>query len=106
MDIFEFYKKTKLNDEVKEKASAWFRITYEPWIAYVKKIRKNKQENQQERFKGLFSFAWLVYPVLLEIFDEKRNDSKDNTEPKKRRRKKKNKGKDLPILSNNSNRQT
>jgi hypothetical protein len=91
VDIFEFYKKTKLYDEVKEKASAWFRISYEPWITYVKKIRKNKPENQHERFKGLFSFAWLVYPILFEIFDEKKNDPKNNTESKKKRRKKKNK---------------
>ena len=104
LDIFEYYKRGNLYDEVKKKASAWFQITYEPWITYVKKNRKNKPENQQERFKGLFSFAWLVYPVLLEIFDEKRNDPMNNTKSKKK--KKKNKGKDRPVLPNNINGQT
>jgi hypothetical protein len=115
LEIFEYHNQTKSYEEVQKKASAWFRITYEPWMKYVKKNRKNKKKNknrlinnqqaeQQERFKGLFSFAWLVYPVLLEIFKEKEKDANNNTESKKKKKKKKkNKTKDSPVSSNNNN---
>ncbi len=112
LDTFEFHNQTTSFEEIKKKASAWFRITYEPWMIYVKKNRKNKNKNmptnnqqveEQQQFKGLFSFAWLAYPVLLKIFNEKENDSKNNTESKKKKKKnkKKDKKKDSSIPLNN-----
>lgn len=99
---------TETLEEVKKKASAWFRVTYEPWILYMKKYRKDKkkkqtnmnnqqtrqQQQQREYFKGLFSFAWIVYPVLLEIFDEKNEEFQAKKETKKKKKKTKNKKKD------------
>lgn len=68
-------------EEVKKKASAWFRVTYEPWMTYLKKKQKKSSqtrqpirpegEPRQEQYKGFFSFAWLAYPVLLKILAEK-----------------------------------
>jgi hypothetical protein len=47
------------------------------------------QQQQHQRFKGLFSFAWLVYPVLLRIFEEREDDSNNNTGPRKKKKKNK-----------------
>ncbi len=114
LEVFECYNRTKSYEEVQKKASAWFRITYEPWMKYIKQNRKNKKKNQnrvmnsqpaeqQQRFKGLFSFAWLVYPVLLEIFKEKEKDTNNNTESKKKKKKKKkNKTKDSSVSTDNN----
>jgi hypothetical protein len=101
-------------EEVKKKASAWFNVTYEPWMTYMKKNNRNKMKNrdwprhnhqaeEQQRFKGLFSFAWIVYPVLLAIFKEKNEqDEMNNMESKKR---KKNKNKNSSIVTTNNNQQ-
>jgi len=86
-------------------------------MLYVKKYRKdkknkhmnmnNQQTEQQQYFKGLFSFAWIVYPVLLKIFDEKNEDLENMKESnkKKKKKKKKNKKKGEPdntlVASNN-----
>ncbi len=105
LDVFEYDNRTASFEEVKKKASAWFRITYEPWMIYIKKNQKNKNKNrnippnnqreqQHEQFKGLFSFAWVVYPVLLDIFSE--NQPMNNTKSNRRKQKKrKNKNKDF-----------
>lgn len=100
-----------ISDEIKKKASAWFHITYEPWRTYVRKNRelnKNKpkrasnheKEKQLEGFKELFSFAWIVYPVLFEIFDINNRDSTIANQSKKK--KQKNKRND-PTAKNNKN---
>jgi hypothetical protein len=93
LDLFEFHNQPASFGEVKKKASAWFRITYERWMIYIRKSQKNKnknrnnqQEEQHEQFKGLFSFAWVVYPVLLDIFNE--NEPMNNTESTRRKQKK------------------
>lgn len=87
------------NDEIQKKASAWFRVTYEPWMTYLKKKRKNQKKNSMadgertdDRYNGFFSFAWLVYPVLLKIFQEKQDTFIiiDDGSKKKKKRKKKN----------------
>jgi hypothetical protein len=111
--VLEFHNLTASFEEVKKKASAWFRVTYEPWMIYIKKYQKNKnktrnippnnqQEEEHEQFKGLFSFAWVVYPVLLDIFSE--NEPMNNTETKKKKKKKRrNKNKDFLNPLNNKN---
>ncbi|CAF3656841.1 unnamed protein product [Rotaria sordida] len=69
LDVFEYYNQIASLDEAKKKASAWFHITYQPWIIHIKKYQKNKnkkqkpfpnnqQTEQPTQFKGLFSFAW------------------------------------------------
>ncbi len=99
-------------EEVKKKASAWFHVTYDPWIKYMKKNKKNTTNNRnahgnnyesekQQRFKDLFSFAWLIYPVLLKIFDEKENNPNNDTELKKKKKKKKKKNSHNPPHNNN-----
>jgi hypothetical protein len=92
--LFEFHNKIESDmKEVKKKASAWFRVTYNPWIAYIRQNNKTKNQRQSEaqqwQFRELFSFAWLVYPVLLNIFEEKQKDAMSNKESKKRKKKKK-----------------
>ncbi|CAF1184734.1 unnamed protein product [Rotaria sordida] len=95
VDIYEYYNQMTLSDAVKQKASAWFHTTYESWIKRIETYRKikNKKQNksmdnqrtkQFTRFNELFSFAWLVYPVLLEIYTE---DEKVSTTKKKNKRK-------------------
>lgn len=116
LDLFEFHSTTPDYEEIEKKASAWFRVTYEPWITHVKnKQGKGTRTNtsstrdhpEQERYRGLFSFAWLVYPVLLRIFQQ-REDTLDNNTSLKRKRKrttyKKRKSRVLP--SNKKNKQT
>jgi pterin-4a-carbinolamine dehydratase len=116
LERLEYHDRMKFYEEVKQKASAWFHVTYEPWIKYTKRncsktkrsrdrFTNNQQAEQQpKQFKGLFSFAWIVYPVLLEIVSEKQGDLENNTESKnkKKKKKKKNKNKDV-ILPNNNN---
>jgi hypothetical protein len=92
LDWFTFYNKIEITDdsEVAKKASAWFRVTYK-WLnkqtkqSEKKKKKRNRkrknrmannqQQNQkpqaQYKFQPLFSFAWIVYPVLMKIYDEK-----------------------------------
>lgn len=76
-------------EEIDKKASAWFRVTYEPWMGYMKRKQTkagstHEHEGTQDRYRGLFSFAWLVYPVLLKIFQE-REDTLNNDRSLKRK---------------------
>jgi hypothetical protein len=107
LERLEYHDRMMFYDEVKKKASAWFHVTYEPWIIYMKKNNRNKMKNrgnftnnqqaEQQRFRGLFSFAWIVYPVLLAIFTEKKEqDSMNSTKSKK-------KTKNSSIVSNSNN---
>ncbi|CAF3867800.1 unnamed protein product [Rotaria sp. Silwood1] len=80
LDLLEFYKNNVNRNEVYKKASAWFLVTYKSWIQLIKQTKqkakklKNINNNQQQQhFRGLFSFAWLVYPVIFQIFDEQNN---------------------------------
>ncbi len=95
---------------MKKKASAWFKTTYEPWMIHIKKNRKNPKKNRNmvttdereekqvhQRYNGLFSFAWVIYPVLLRIFQEKEDDPKNNTQSKKKKKK------NRSVLPNNNN---
>ncbi|CAF3958164.1 unnamed protein product [Rotaria sp. Silwood1] len=95
VDIYEYYNRMTLSDAVKQKASAWFHTTYESWIKRIETYRKinNKKRNksmdnqrtkQFARFNELFSFAWLVYPVLLNIYTE---DAKVPTKKQTNKRK-------------------
>jgi hypothetical protein len=63
-------------------------------------LRTNEREEKQvhQRYNGLFSFAWVIYPVLLRIFQEKEDHSKDNTQSKKNKRKR-----DPSVLRNKKN---
>lgn len=80
---------TTNTSEIMKKASAWFRVTYK-WISNKleakkkgrNRKRKNRMTDQQQQNQELknrkksqpfCSFAWIVYPVLLEIYDEKQN---------------------------------
>ena len=69
--------------EIAKKASAWFRVTYK-WLGNQtkknekkKKKRKNPKKNiqqqlhSQRKFQRLLSFAWIVYPILIKIYDDK-----------------------------------
>ncbi len=75
---FSFYNTNEINtgSEIIKKASAWFRITYK-WLDNQTKKKRNrkrknrKQNNHQQKSQQLLSFAWIVYPVLMKIFDEK-----------------------------------
>jgi hypothetical protein len=100
LEVFEIDGPATSYEEVKKKASAWFKTTYEPWMIHIEKyqktlkknrymLRTNEREEKQvhQRYNGLFSFAWVIYPVLLRIFQEKEDDSKNNTQSKKNKRK-------------------
>ena len=101
---YDFITKQGINDEIKKKASAWFRVTYDPWIAYVKKSRKKRQEDVHHRYEGLFSFAWIVYPVLFSIYDMNKSDPGYDMKNKKKKKKKKNKqSNDKVVSSGNTN---
>lgn len=90
---FTFYSNMEItNDgEVAKKASAWFRVTYK-WVnnqmrqkqGKKKKRRNRKRKNQlandqqrreeshnKHKSQPLLSFAWIVYPILMKIHDEK-----------------------------------
>ncbi len=114
-DVLEDHDQITSFDEVKKKASAWFHVTYDPWIKYMKKNGRSSMKNRhmstidhrtekEQRFKGLFSFAWLIYPVLLKIVNQKEDDSMNDAESKKKRKKKKNnrkKNSSVPPHNNN-----
>ncbi|CAF2120252.1 unnamed protein product [Rotaria magnacalcarata] len=110
IDTLEFYEKLSVMEEAKKKASAWFHATYEPWIIKINKYRKsqkkkpslftnNQQTEEPKRFDDLLSFAWIVYPVLMKIYEETQNNAESNS---KRKKKKKNKEKDIPIVPKNN----
>jgi hypothetical protein len=91
LDLFTYCSKNEItNDsEVCKKAAAWFRVTYKWLNNQAKRSKKNKKRNRkrknrmannqrqnqerENRYKPqpLFSFAWIVYPVLMQIYDEK-----------------------------------
>ena len=85
-------------EEIKKKASAWFRVTYEPWMIHLRRhSRMNTRSaagsdppNQQRQ---LFSFAWLVYPVLFSIFQGRTISTKNRRRSKKKRNRRKKTGK-------------
>lgn len=78
-----------ISSEIIKKASAWFRVTYKWLINQTKPTKKNKKRNrkrknrikknqeQQNRFKSppLLSFAWIVYPILMKIYDIKQEST-------------------------------
>lgn len=116
LDKFEFEGEQGLVEEVKKKASAWFRVTYEPWIFQINKYKKKQGKNlkqitnQQQKedsndFKPpLFSFAWIVYPVLLDMCDERYAIAEPTLKRRKRRHKKNKKKIDnIPMTTTNSN---
>ncbi|CAF4753912.1 unnamed protein product [Rotaria sp. Silwood1] len=118
LDLYQFHNEMILPDELKKKASAWFHITYDPWIIHINKYQKNKKKKQNKfpndqqteqptRFQGLFSFAWLIYPVLLKIFDENQKNASETTvsNTKRKNKKKKNKRKHVHASSDNTNEQ-
>jgi hypothetical protein len=78
---FSFHSKNEItiNSEIAKKASAWFCVTYK-WLVNQTKMKRNtKRMNRdnnnhttiQQKYHGLLSFAWIVYPILMKIFDEK-----------------------------------
>ncbi len=85
LDWFTFYHKIEItNDsEIAKKASAWFRVTYQ-WLYNQLKQNENKkikrdrtttdneriQQQNQLRSQRFLSFAWIVYPILMKIYDE------------------------------------
>jgi hypothetical protein len=62
-----------------------------------KKNRNKHTTNQreeiqiQQQYTGLFSFAWLVYPVLLNIFQEREYEYSNSSKKSKKKKKKKDK---------------
>ncbi|CAF1676730.1 unnamed protein product [Rotaria magnacalcarata] len=112
IDVLTFNDKESVLEEAKKKASAWFRVTYQTWIIQINKYRKsqknkpntltnNQQTEEPKDFKELFSFAWIVYPVLLEIYDETRSNAESNPK-RKRQTKKKNNRKDISAVPKNN----
>jgi hypothetical protein len=89
LDWFTCYTGIKITNgsEIAKKASAWFRVTYERLNNQTKQSRKkrnrkrnNRMENNQQqnqevqdpyKVRRLYSFAWIVYPVLMKIYDDK-----------------------------------
>jgi hypothetical protein len=80
LDLADFY--DKHFNHVECKASAWFYVTYE------EELHNNEIVVQQS--DRLYSFAWLVYPVLLHIYDRCRDDSETSFVIRRTKRKKKN----------------
>ncbi len=93
LTLFSFYNREDVrNDsEIMKKASAWFQVTYQ-WLNNQTKPTKNSTkrrnpmtDNQQQnpeqqyryKYQPLFSFAWIVYPVLMKIYDNKPKSSNE-----------------------------
>ncbi len=78
---FSFYNKNEIttSSEIAKKASAWFCVTYEWLNNQTKEKRNRKRKNQrvnnhrqgQKISQRLLSFAWIVYPILMKIYDDK-----------------------------------
>ncbi|CAF4632361.1 unnamed protein product, partial [Rotaria socialis] len=111
IDLLKFNDKESELEEAKKKASAWFRATYQTWIIKINKYRKsqknkpntlanNQQTEEPKGFKELFSFAWIAYPVLLEIYDETQSNAESNPK-RKRQMKKKNNRKNISAVPKN-----
>ena len=110
LEMLELHLRTPPYEEIQKKASAWFHVTYKPWTTYLDKKRKNQKKKaakmmpDEDRYKNFFSFAWLVYPILLKIAQEKEDTLiliEDNSKKKQRKKKKK---KNSTITSNNGKR--
>lgn len=83
---FEFHTNSEFTTEteIAKKASSWFRVTYQ-WLYNQLKQNENKkikrdrtttdneriQQQNQLRSQCFLSFAWIVYPILMKIYDEK-----------------------------------
>ncbi|CAF1156330.1 unnamed protein product [Rotaria sordida] len=65
---------------VEQKASAWFYVTY--------KEELNNDGNMTNQQNRLYSFAWLVYPVLFHIYDHHHNDDNISFEIRHKKRNK------------------
>ena len=103
VDIFEYYKQGSLYEEIKKKASAWFRIAYEPWIIYMKKSRKAKRETNSHDSKDyLVLLGWCIQ-CYGKFLMKKRKIQRIIPKRRKKERKRKNKRKDAPILPNTTN---
>lgn len=94
-ELFAFSNRQELcGEKVKQKASAWFGVTYIPWARHIWEAGNNTVTRV---YTELFSFAWLVYPVLLDIYRENHPDSEEEfhatkragRKPRKHRRKRK-----------------
>jgi len=89
--LFSFYSRKETTDdsEIMKKASAWFQVTYKWLNNQTKPIKTNRKrrnpatnnQEQQYRYKyqPLLSFAWIVYPVLMKIYDNNHKKT-DNME--------------------------
>ena len=62
-------RKDTCEERVKQKASAWFRVTYEPFQRYLrqKRSKTNGDESTPPRFSEERSLGWEVDPVLIEV---------------------------------------
>lgn len=87
-ELLAFYqRKENCVERVKQKASAWFTVTYEPWRRYLQQAQRSLKSDQKPvKYDGLLSFAWLVYPVLLTIFQEKNDTEKTNGKKRLKRK--------------------
>jgi hypothetical protein len=74
--LADFHEKYSIN--VEQKASAWFHITYKEEL-----YNDRNMTNQRDR---LYSFAWLVYPVLFHIYDHHHNDNDTDFEIRHKKR--------------------
>ncbi|CAF4083207.1 unnamed protein product [Adineta steineri] len=87
-DLFLFNSKCDItiDSEIMKKASAWFRVTYKSFYDQMKekktsrkrkksRMANNREQNSnqhyQNKFDRLLSFAWIVYPILMKIYDTK-----------------------------------
>ncbi|UJR07128.1 hypothetical protein I4U23_011416 [Adineta vaga] len=77
-NLFEYYNKDQITNEneIMKKASAWFYVTYKWFIDQIesskkskKRHRKRQKPNENNQQPSFFSFAWIVYPVIMEIYD-------------------------------------
>lgn len=97
VSIMEFFQRNELyGDRIKQKASAWFMAAYQPFMIYLKRNCQrihNPHPQSLPKYNDFLSFGWLVYPILLQIYKEKKPGSQKENRKNKRRNKKKNKAK-------------
>jgi hypothetical protein len=82
LDWLSFYNKNEITNstEIAKKASSWFHVTYK-WLNNQTKDKRNRKRkhrtvnNHQQISQRLLSFAWIVYPILMKIYDDKRNSN-------------------------------
>ena len=87
--------------EIAKKASAWFRVTYQwahnQWKQKGKKKKRNRkrknriashQQQQssqnQQKFQPILSFAWIVYPILMKVYDKKQKTADEQKSEEKK----------------------